>query len=180
SELNLSYSKVNDSGVMLLSSNTALTKLNLDSRLITDTGLEWIGSLTGLMHLDLFGAKVSNRGTVYLKNLKALLSLELCGGGITDLTQISNLTGLTSLNLSQNCRLSDTALQNLSPLTGLRSLNLTHTRVTSNGMPHLQSLVALSSLALYGCKVSPIAINKLRLCCTRLQVIGVDEAASRK
>jgi hypothetical protein len=42
--------------------------------------------------------------------------LELCGGGITDtgVSKIKDLTLLTSLNLSQNLRITDNALQYLS------------------------------------------------------------------
>jgi hypothetical protein len=42
--------------------------------------------------------------------------LELCGGGITDVgvKNIKDLTSLTSLNLSQNSRITDNALHHLS------------------------------------------------------------------
>lgn len=49
-------------------------------------------------------------------DFKKLQTLELCGGGITDagVSKITDLTSLTSLNLSQNLRLTDKALQYLS------------------------------------------------------------------
>ena len=49
-------------------------------------------------------------------DFKNLQTLELCGGGITDagVRSIKDLTSLTSLNLSQNPRLTDNALQYLS------------------------------------------------------------------
>jgi hypothetical protein len=49
-------------------------------------------------------------------DFKKLQTLELCGGGITDVgvKNIKDLTSLTSLNLSQNGRITDNALQHLS------------------------------------------------------------------
>jgi hypothetical protein len=49
-------------------------------------------------------------------DFKQLQTLELCGGGNTDagVRNIKDLTSLTSLNLSQNMRLTDNALQYLS------------------------------------------------------------------
>jgi hypothetical protein len=49
-------------------------------------------------------------------DFKQLQTLELCGGGVTDagVRNIKDLTSLTSLNLSQNMRLTDNALQYLS------------------------------------------------------------------
>lgn len=49
-------------------------------------------------------------------DFKKLQTLELCGGGITDVgvKNIKDLTSLTSLNLSQNSRITDNALHHLS------------------------------------------------------------------
>jgi Leucine-rich repeat (LRR) protein len=68
--------------------------------------------------------------SISVTDFKNLQTLELCGGGITDagVRSIKDLTSLTSLNLSQNMRLTDNALQYLSgqranPLGLLKRLN---------------------------------------------------------
>lgn len=55
---------------------------------------------------------VSERLVSCLTDFKNLQTLELCGGGISDagVRSIKDLTLLTSLNLSQNMRLTDNAL----------------------------------------------------------------------
>jgi Leucine-rich repeat (LRR) protein len=97
-------------------------------------------------------------------DFKKLQSLELCGGGITDtgVSKIKDLTLLTSLNLSQNLRITDNALQYLSGMKSLVSLNLANSRVTNAGLHHLRPLTSLTSLALQGCKVTRLAVDHLQ------------------
>lgn len=57
-------------------------------------------------------------------DFKNLQSLEICGGGLTDagVKNIKDLVGLTWLNLSQNCNLTDKSLELISGIFGFSFL----------------------------------------------------------
>lgn len=57
-------------------------------------------------------------------DFKNLQSLEICGGGLTDagVKNIKDLVGLTWLNLSQNCKLTDKSLELISGIFGFSFL----------------------------------------------------------
>jgi hypothetical protein len=75
---------------------------------------------------------------------------------------IKDLTSLTSLNLSQNSRITDNALHHLSGMVGLVSLNVANSKVTNAGLQHLRPLTNLTSLALQACKVTLPAVERLQ------------------
>jgi len=89
----------------------------------------------------------------------SLLSLDIfsivlmyCGFMVIGCQQLSQLTNLTSLNLSQNERITNIGVSSLSQLKKLKALNLSNTSVTSEALPYFKSLLHLQSLAMYGCK----------------------------
>ena len=90
----------------------------------------------------------------YLSKIKTLTSLELCGGGIADLgcAHLATIYNLTSLNLSQNERITNRGAASLAALSNLKALNLSNTRVNSEALKFFSGLSQLQSLALYGCK----------------------------
>ncbi|KAL5152661.1 F-box/LRR-repeat protein 14 [Glycine soja] len=163
-KINLSFTFVNDSGLSKLCGLSSLKSLNLDARQVTDTGLASLTSLTGLTELDLFGARITDFGTNYLKCFKNLRLLEICGGELTDdgVKNIKELSYLKSLNLSQNCNLTDTTLELISGLTDLISLNVSNSGITNAGLQHLKTLKNLRSLSLESCKVTANGIKKLQ------------------
>jgi hypothetical protein len=59
---------------------------------------------------------------------------------------------LTSLNLSQNERITNIGASALASLTKLKALNLSNTGVTSEALPFFKGLLDLQSLAMYGCR----------------------------
>ena len=65
---------------------------------------------------------------------------------------LSELKNLTSLNLSQNERITNIGASSLATLENLKALNLSNTNTTSEVLPFYKSLVHLQSLAMYGCK----------------------------
>lgn len=90
----------------------------------------------------------------YLSKIKTLTSLELCGGGIADLgcAHLATIYNLTSLNLSQNERITNRGAASLAALSNLKALNLSNTHVNSEALKYFSGLSQLQSLALYGCK----------------------------
>ena len=65
---------------------------------------------------------------------------------------LSSLSNLTSLNLSQNERITNCGARSLSTLSNLKALNLSNTGVTADALNYFGGLVKLQSLALYGCR----------------------------
>ena len=90
----------------------------------------------------------------YLSKIKTLTSLELCGGGVADLgcAHLATIYNLTSLNLSQNERITNRGAASLAALSNLKALNLSNTHVNSEALKYFSGLSQLQSLALYGCK----------------------------
>lgn len=87
------------------------------------------------------------------------------------------LKNLTSLNLSQNERITNIGAVSLSSLTNLKALNLSNTRATADALLYFKGLTHLQSLAMYGCKgiqncsrVNDLQKDLPNLKCMRLRV----------
>jgi Leucine rich repeat/Leucine Rich repeat len=152
--LSLFFCNITNSSLRHLSTLTSLEVLNLDSREISDTGLVYIVGLP-LKSLDIFSGRITDAGCHHISKIKTLECLELCGGTVTDTgctTIASSLQNLTSLNLSQNERITNRGAAALAALSKLQSLNLSHTSVNSEALIHFSNLRNLQSLAIYGCR----------------------------
>ena len=88
--------------------------------------------------------------------LYAINNLSLAGNGLTDISALSGLGGLTTLNLSNN---SIRDLTPLSTLTALRTLYLDNNPVTN--LSPLYSLSGLTTLSLKGITLSQEALREL-------------------
>ena len=118
-----------------------LTELEArDAGILDLTGLEHATGLTRL-HLgqELGGWSWENSNDISdlspLSGLTSLTWLNLSGNPVSDLTPLSRLTGLSSLNL-QGCPIFDESLSPLASLTGLTDLYLA---ALGSGMhPHCQ------------------------------------------
>lgn len=153
-KLSLFYCNISNVGLRHLALMTSLEVLNLDSRDIGDEGLIYLQKLPRLRSLDVFSGRVTDIGCMWLSSIKTLENLELCGGGITDrgCIHLALLENLTTLNLSQNERITNRGAAVLSSLTKLECLNLSNTKVNAGSLEILGSLIHLKSLALYGCQ----------------------------
>ena len=151
--LSLFYCNISNSGLRHISKLTNLQILNLDSRDISDDGLRHLCVLQNLKSLDIFSGRITDSGCGYIAKITSLEMLELCGGGVGDLgcTLLATLENLTSLNLSQNDRISNRGAAALATLSNLRTLNLSNTRVNSTALRFFSGLRNLRSLSLYGC-----------------------------
>jgi len=151
--LSLFYCNISNRGLRHVAKLTCLEVLNLDSRDISDEGLSHLRNLHNLKSLDIFSGRITDLGCGHIAKIKSLETLELCGGGVGDhgCTLLATLDRLTSLNLSQNERLSNRGAAALAALSNLKTLNLSNTRVNSVALQFFSGLLKLQSLALYGC-----------------------------
>ncbi|KAL7580137.1 hypothetical protein ACA910_012894 [Epithemia clementina (nom. ined.)] len=150
--LSLFYCNISNSGLRHLSRLTNLCSLNLDSRDISDEGLRHLPKQ--LKSLDIFSGRITDTGCGHIAKITSLETLELCGGGVGDLgcTLLATLENLTSLNLSQNERISNRGAAALAALDNLEHLNVSNTRVNSSALRFFSGLRKLRSLAIYGCE----------------------------
>ena len=155
-----------------------------------------------LTRLDVFETPLTEHGLEHILALKKLIFLEFCNGRLSNfgLNRIAtNLTQLTSLNISQNKHINDLGLQPLSLLKHLVHLNLSGTSATHNGLSFLNlnsnsnsnlnststsadSSLALQSsgeignslrrISLFGCNVRPTSA-KVKQLPTGIQ-LGLD------
>jgi hypothetical protein len=65
---------------------------------------------------------------------------------------LATIPNLTSLNLSQNERITNRGAASLAALSNLKALNLSNTAVTPDALRYFSDLSKLKSLALYGCR----------------------------
>jgi Leucine rich repeat/Leucine Rich repeat len=180
--LSLFYCNIGNRGLQHICKLTGLEVLNLDSREISDSGLSHLRNLPNLRSLDVFSGRVSDAGCAHISQIKSLEALELCGGGIGDLgcSLISELGNLTSLNISQNERITNRGASSLVSLKNLRALNLSHTRVNAAGQLKLPK--SLESLALLGClgiddakSVASLQSRMPALKCLRLSQLSEED-----
>lgn len=106
---------------------------------------------------------------LHCRNLTSLESLEICGGAITDkgVAHMSALQNLQHLSLAQNSRISDTSLMVLSNLAALTFLNLSQSKLTGNGIQHLQSLQVTTG---------PLSRHAHRVCTIDVSSFGCNAA----
>ena len=90
---------------------------------------------------------------------------------------------MSSLNLSQNERITNRGAAALASLSNLRALNLSNTKVTSAALTFLSALSKLQSLALYGCqgindnsRISVLQNELPSLKCLRLHGMGETDS----
>jgi hypothetical protein len=87
---------------------------------------------------------------------------------------LATIYNLTSLNLSQNERITNRGAASLAALSNLKALNLSNTHVNSEALKFFSGLRELQSLALYGCK--DIEDNpKPLLRCVRLNSVNNED-----
>lgn len=163
-----------------MSNLTSLTLNGLDQ--LTDESLSFLPALSNLQYLGISRCPgVTDEGLKNLRSLKNLVSLDLSwnrytGGGFANL---SGLTELKQINLSNSKRLRDRGLIHFKGLANLISLDLTHCKnLNEQGLTFLTSLTGLSLLKLGWCAlnnndISLIGKNLINL--LHLDLTGSDE-----
>ncbi|VTS02487.1 Putative regulatory subunit (Fragment) OS=Gemmata sp. Wa1-1 PE=4 SV=1: LRR_6: LRR_6 [Gemmata massiliana] len=161
--LNLSYTRVTDSGLKELERLTHLASLHLDCTDVSDQGLRELKALTNLTELNLRSIEVTDRGLAELKGLTNLSVLGLFGTDVTDagLKELKGLTKLTSLELGST-KVTDRGLKELGGFTQLSVLGLFGTKVTDVGLAELKGLTNLAELNLRSTDVTDKGLKELR------------------
>ncbi|HMO81598.1 MAG TPA: hypothetical protein PKD24_12485 [Pyrinomonadaceae bacterium] len=109
---------------------------------VTVDGLSGLASLTSLTHVTLGPKNVTDDTLSFLSPLTRLQCLCISGTDITDkgIAHLSTLRSLKYLDLA-DCAISDRSLPVLSELTSLKELFVNETRITSDGVEELRSVL---------------------------------------
>lgn len=127
-ELNVSFCKnITDKGLAHIGKVKTLKKLQiryLDS--LTSVGLQSLAGLDSVEYLNANSCDVADAGLEHLKSLSSLRELHLMGNKITDVgaATFAEMQKLTVLNLRLNSKLTHEGITHLESLPALRTLSL--------------------------------------------------------
>lgn len=127
STLNLSKNSVTSADS--LDQLSKITSLNVAENQINTNLLSAISNLSSLTQLDMTNTKMNSDQLEYLKTLTNLKTLILAGNNISAIEKISNLNGITKLDISVNTSFTD--FLQLVSFTNLTELNVSGTGITT-------------------------------------------------
>lgn len=125
-----------------------IKSLDMSGTKVTDSGLEQLKDFLNLRELKLRGTNISDEGLRHLAALKELRSLELENTQIMGpgLGHLKSLPKLESLDLSKT-KLTDSGLEHARGLKQIKVLSIRNTAVTDQGLSHVVALTQLESLS---------------------------------
>lgn len=138
------------------------SSLDLSGSKVTDSGLEHLVKFTGLRELHLNNVAITAAGLASVAKVETLESLSLAGAphrgtGLTSfddgLAQLEQMHHLRELNLT-GVNLTDAGLAPVGTLVHLERLVLNRTSVSDGGLTHLKGLANLQVLELNGTRIT--------------------------
>ena len=157
-----------------LSQLTKLQELNISENPINTEILSAISNLTNLNQLDLANTKMNSDQLEYLKNLNKLTTLTLSSNNISAVGRITNLTGITKLDISVNTSFTD--LSQLQPFVNITDLNISGTGITSllgiDNLTNLEKLYAADNKGITSDIHNLYSLSKLKV--LNLSSIGIN------
>lgn len=154
-------SMVTDEGLVHLQELQNLRELWLDFIPFTDAGVAHLKNLTKLRVLRFFDAKITDKGMANFRDMTDLEDLQLGHSLITDasMPMIGKMTKLKTLDL--RTKVTDEGLVHLQNLTNLTWLCLDDNEIGDEGMSHVSKLRDLDWLMLENTSVSDQGIEKI-------------------
>jgi hypothetical protein len=173
-DLELSYSGIDDTGVRYIADRKSLRRLDLSGNCLSDAALQHIAGLVKLEYLDLSGNPgITDAGVAYLRANQALNHLNLAGTsvGAHGVQQLAGLTKLSELVL-RGTRMTTEAVVMLSGLSALVRLDLANTPLADDALPYLERFANLEFLGLRHTQVSQAGRERLRRALAKCRVVG--------
>jgi len=152
-----------DEAAKNLSLSPALASLDLQNTNLTDAGLMFLCKIKSLRELNLSGTKITSAGLADLVNLPHLSSLKLLYPPISEqgAAFLSQIEELKRLELGEVQ--TDKALATLCRLKTLEELHLVCGNISEAGLLALAETKSLKTLVLKGSRLSPDAVEHLRM-----------------
>lgn len=155
---------ITEGNLKTVSGMTGLTDLDLSFSDINDSALEHITKLKNLKHLDLSSTLVRGMTLSKLKALKNLESLDLANTRIHDFainTIVECCPDLKWLSVT-NTLITDNAILKLAKLKKLRRIKMAKTSISDKNIDKLLALKDLQKLTISRTKVSPGKLKEMR------------------
>lgn len=153
---------ISDEGMPPLGAMPRLRVLSLWCRRITGSCLEPLRDSKSLEDLQFYGSPLSAAGFENIGAIRNLKELYFNQVDVSDrnLSDLRNLTGLTSLTLENNqSKITDAGLVHFCGMTRLESLNLTGCKITGKGLAALKEMKQLKVLNLGWTQVDDIGLE---------------------
>jgi Leucine-rich repeat (LRR) protein len=176
-QLNLRSTNIGDNGMKSLTSLKNLKDLNIGyCRQISNVGLANLAKLKKLQKLNLSYTQANTASMAYLSGLTEMrdLNLRSCRV-IRDISKLSGLTKMETLELSYLPITNTTALKGM---TKLKSLRLYSTSLNDAGLTGLIALKSLKTLDLQRTQLTLNGFNRVKLALRGTQVTGTPRVIS--
>jgi Leucine-rich repeat (LRR) protein len=160
-QLDLSWTKVGDTGLAQFNGCNRLTSLALCGTGLNDAGLAHSKDCTNLTFLELGATQTSDTGLAYFKGCKSLTLLRLNVTTVTNegLAYFEDCKYLTDLGLGLT-QVTDAGLGRFGDCKNLMCLNLFGTTVSDVGLAHFKDCKKLTTLNIQGTKVIDLSLLK--------------------
>jgi hypothetical protein len=147
--LNIGTSEITDRGLGYLNGNSSLRDLRTADTAVTGKG---IAALKCLNHLERLEVNMLPEAPYLLKALRGskclkILNIRCCKLTDDDLKNLSTITSLKDLDISENKQITDNGLQYLN-LPNLRGLSMKRCKITEASFPLLKSLPRLNNISI--------------------------------
>jgi Leucine-rich repeat (LRR) protein len=140
---------------------TGLKELNLNfCTRIARSGIASLTKLRQLENLTIQGCSFLAADNILAK-FSGLRHLDVASCGLEDSNALTNLTALTSLNLSNNFRVNALLLDRIFALSHLQSLTINNCLFSEAALPHITTLSNLTALEMMQTNVSNKSIASL-------------------
>jgi hypothetical protein len=161
--LDLSYTRVGDAGIVHFKDCKNLHLLNLVRTKITDAGLANFKDCQNLEYLELAGTHIGDPGMEHLKECRKLKKLGLYATQVGDagLANFKDCKNLINLDLNVT-RVTDAGMANFKDCKNLNLVALMNTEVSDAGLAYLQNSKKIDWLYLNDTKVSDAGLMCLK------------------
>jgi cellulose synthase/poly-beta-1,6-N-acetylglucosamine synthase-like glycosyltransferase/Leucine-rich repeat (LRR) protein len=178
--LRLGKTAVAGAGLAHLTALSSLRTLDLSGTVVSDEALAAVARLEGLRTLDLSGTRVTSAGMRHLGAARQLVELHLEATAVGDegLDLLAALSNLQQLTLNETA-VTNAGLKHLRRMEKVRSLSLNQTAVTDDGLSQLGD--QYTTLELAGTRVTDQGVEHLQrndqLVQLRLAATGITDKA---
>jgi len=153
--LDLSFSRVTDTGLAYIKDMLELTDLNIGGTQATDASLSQLVRKPHLARLVLYRTRITDAGLVYVGRCASLESLDLRETSVTDsgLSELRRLPRLKAIALG-GTQISDCGLKYLEECSTLERIDLTDVNITDAGLQYLHRLPNLCEVVVTGARTT--------------------------
>jgi hypothetical protein len=151
-----------------------LASLDLYTTGVSGENLRFLAHLPRLTNLSTAQTAMTDEGMVHIGLLENLIELRVSNTSVSDtgFAHLSRLSNLSSLDASENLRLSDAGIMHLGGLRKLRRLSINSNNVTDASVGTLKQLTGLGTLSVDRTLISPDGFSQLKAALPSTEIQG--------